>query len=78
MGLVGESRVILQSRGMAKRITDERLERMGYYVEGSDHVRDAIRHGIMALRRVKENPNLRNCWWWDGHSNTLRPLFGKE
>jgi hypothetical protein len=78
LGLLGESRVVLQSRTMAFRITDERLQRLGYYVEGSDHVRDAIRHGIMALRRVKENPSLRKIWWWDGHTDTLRPLFGER
>lgn len=78
MGLVDQTVLTLQSRGMAKRLTDERLERLGFYVEGSDHVRDAIRHGIMMLRRIKESPAMAKALWWDGHSNKLVPLFGSR
>lgn len=78
MGLVGETRLALQGRDMAKRMTDERLERLGFYVEGSDHIRDAIRHGIMMLRRIKESPAMAKTLWWDGHSNRLVPLFGSK
>lgn len=78
MGLVDETRLTLQNRGMAKRLTDERLQRLGFYVEGSDHVRDAIRHAIMMLRRIKESPEMAKSLWWDGHSSKLVPLFGAK
>lgn len=78
MGLVDQTVLSLQSRGMAKRITDERLERLGLYTEGSDHIRDATRHGIMMLRRIKESPAMAKALWWDGHSNKLVPLFGSR
>lgn len=52
-GECGDSRIILQNRQIAKEtMNDDRLRRSGYWVEGSDHIRDATKHAITALRRA--------------------------
>jgi len=71
---LGDATVTFQSRSLAfSTVTDERLQRWRLWVKGSDHVRAALRHGITALRRARENPEfaiqlwpsefLRNVWY---------------
>jgi hypothetical protein len=63
-GELGDATITLQDRGIAKQtMTDERLQRAGYYVRGSDHVRDATRHAITALRRARDSDELRDEMW---------------
>jgi len=72
-GKLGDASLTFQSRTLAfGTVTDERLKRWRLWVEGSDHIRAALRHGITALRRARENPEfairlwpsefLRNVW----------------
>lgn len=45
--------VHLQSSSDAKRtVTDERLKRWGFWVEGQPHARDALRHLLLFMREV--------------------------
>lgn len=68
-----DSRVIMQGRVIAKEtFTDERLKQAKYYVEGSDHIRDAIRHGLTALRRAKASAAFREQCWYDDSKSGLR------
>jgi hypothetical protein len=47
-----EGDLVMQSAANAKGvITDERLKHVGLY-RGNDHVRDAIRHGVLYMRKV--------------------------
>ena|SRR6266487_6726662 len=64
---LNDGRVVLQSRALAKQtVTDDRLKNVwGMWVEGSDHIRDATRHAITALRRAKEKPAFRDQLWAD-------------
>lgn len=43
-------------------MTDDRLKRLGFYERtvGKEHARDAVRHGITFLKRLKENHFLRS------------------
>ena len=55
---LGDATVHFQSRTLAfgsKATTDDKLKRYGMYVEGSDHIRAATKHAIIALRRAREN-----------------------
>jgi hypothetical protein len=53
-----------QGRTLAKgTATDDRLKAWGYYVPGPDHIRDATRHAITALRRVAQQPDLAAQFW---------------
>lgn len=61
--LFGDALLVMQSRGMAKRITDDRLHKAGLWTEGSNHERDATRHAIMALRRAKDKREFREQMW---------------
>jgi hypothetical protein len=62
--LFGDARLTMQGRTTAKTtMTDDRLRKSGYWVEGSDHERDAVRHAITALRRARENPSFRDQLW---------------
>jgi hypothetical protein len=47
-----QSRTLIHSKG----VSDERLKKLGLYVAGSDHIRDAIKHALVGLRRAAENP----------------------
>jgi hypothetical protein len=63
-GELGDATITLQDRGIAKQcMTDDRLKRNGYYVPGSDHVRDAVRHALTALRRARDSDELRDSMW---------------
>jgi hypothetical protein len=76
IGMAGDARIVLQGRTIAKgTVTDERLKRWGYWVEGSDHIRDAARHAITALRRARDNPEFRDEIWYDGTSKRPAPLL---
>lgn len=45
-------------------VTDERLENWGYYRrDGQEHARDADRHAITWLRKVKTKKKLREACW---------------
>jgi hypothetical protein len=62
--LFGAARLTMQGRTIAKTtMTDERLRKSGYWVEGSDHERDAVRHAFTALRRAREKPAFRDRLW---------------
>jgi hypothetical protein len=60
-----EVRVEVQGATDAKTtITDNRLKTWGLYVPGSDHARDAQRHGLLYLRRfsTQKATRLRAGW----------------
>jgi hypothetical protein len=64
LNMAGDSRVVLQGRTDAKNtFNDERLKAHGYYVPGPDHVRDAIRQALMALRRAAQSEEFRDELW---------------
>lgn len=53
-----------QMPSLGKRITDDRLQRWGYYKNDKRvHARDATRHALMFLRRAKKNDKLRQEAW---------------
>lgn len=61
MSLPPERHVFLQQASTAKTtITDERLKAIGFWAqtEGLVHARDAIRHGLTFLKRLKSQPKL--------------------
>jgi hypothetical protein len=64
-GELADAHIIMQSRGMAKSTaTDDRLKAWGLYDSHSgDHARDAMRHAITMVRRLKVKPELRNAFW---------------
>jgi|SRR5580698_9435146 hypothetical protein len=63
-GDLSDARVTFQSRVQAKQaLTDERLRALGLYVKGSEHVRDATRHALCALRRARQSSELRKEMW---------------
>jgi hypothetical protein len=66
-GELYDARIMLQSRGLAKSTaTDERLKAWGFYDEHyGPHARDATRHAITFLRRLRGNPELREQAWND-------------
>jgi len=63
--LMGESLIVMQGRTMAKQTaTDERLRAWGLYTHRTgDHIRDATRHAITAIRRAKSNQEFRDSMW---------------
>jgi len=62
--MLSDSTIHFQSRSLAfSTVTDERLHRWHLWVKGSDHVRAALKHGITALRRARENPHWANELW---------------
>lgn len=62
--LMNDARLVFQSRVMAKSTaTDARLKRWGLYRRGSDHIKDATRHAIVAIRRAKQDPELAEAFW---------------
>jgi hypothetical protein len=61
---LGDSSLSFQSRTLAfSTVTDDRLKRWRLWVSGSDHIRAALRHGITALRRARENPEFAEKLW---------------
>lgn len=63
---LGDATIHFQSRTLAfgsKATTDEKLKKYGLYVEGSDHIRAAIKHAIVALRRARENTQFAIALW---------------
>lgn len=61
---LADATVTFQNRSQAKQtITDERLHRSGYWVKGSDHIRDATRHAITALRRAADSEEFAEKLW---------------
>lgn len=61
MSLAPTRYVYLQSSSLAlTTITDERLKALGFWerTAGLVHARDAIRHGLTFLKRLKTNPKL--------------------
>jgi hypothetical protein len=64
LGKAGDSKLVLQDRSLAKSTaTDDRLRAWGLYEPGSDHIRDATRHAVTALRRAKAKPEFRDRLW---------------
>ena len=62
--MAGDARVVLQGRSDPKHTySDDRLKIHGYYVPGPDHIRDAIRQALMALRRASESEEFRDELW---------------
>ena len=43
-----------QSRSRKADFDDDRLKVLGFYTPGPDHRRDATRHGLVALKRIKK------------------------
>lgn len=60
---MGDSTLTFQSRSLAFRFTDERLQKHGIYVEGSKHIRAATKHAITGLRRSRENRDFALQLW---------------
>lgn len=61
--LLGDATLTFQGRTIAKSTaTDDRLKAWGLYVP-NDHIRDATRHAIVALRRARKDPALRTAMW---------------
>jgi hypothetical protein len=59
-------RICFQGRTTAKEaFTDDRLRAAGMYVPGSDHIRDATRHALTALRRAKKSKDFREALWFN-------------
>jgi hypothetical protein len=51
--------IYLQMPALAKStVTDERLKRWGFWERGSAHARDATRHAITFMRRMRSDPAL--------------------
>jgi hypothetical protein len=49
-----EGRCVYQLAAQAKSVfTDDRLRRRGFWIKGSAHCRDAARHALLAVRRIK-------------------------
>lgn len=48
-------------------ITDDKLRRWGLYAPGADHVRDATRHALLHLRRIRSagGTTFRDAFGWD-------------
>jgi len=62
--MVGDSRLVMQSRTMAKRVAnDQRLKAAGLWKPGSDHERDAERHIMTALKRARAKREFRDRLW---------------
>jgi hypothetical protein len=60
----GLHQLFFQQPATAKRIvTDQRLDRWGLYVPGSEHARDALRHAVTLLRRCSEKESMRDLAW---------------
>lgn len=71
--LTSDAKMVLQGRDIAKAsFTDERLEAAGVFLtrDQSDHERDALRHGLTALRRAKRSFKFR-CRMWDAKYSTF-------
>jgi hypothetical protein len=51
---------------MKKTITEERLRLWGLWKPGTEHGRDAQRHGLLFLRRFASQPLLRKRVGWEG------------
>jgi hypothetical protein len=61
---MGDATLHFQSRALAfGTATDERLHKWQLWVKGSDHIRAASRHAIVALRRAAENPEFAISLW---------------
>ncbi len=62
---IGDARLVMQGRTMAKSTaTDDRLRAWGLYADrAGDHVGDATRHAITAVRRAKDSRELRENMW---------------
>jgi len=59
-----DSRIVMQKRKLAKEtFTDERLHAAHMYTKGSDHIRDATRHALTALRRARADKEFRQVMW---------------
>ena len=70
-----DATVTLQGRTMAKQTaTDDRLHAWGLYIKGSDHIRDATRHAIVALRRARGKREFRDQLWL----SPTRPGAGRK
>jgi len=57
--------VQVQQPGERSIISDERLRLWGLWKPGSDHARDAQRHGLAFLRRFATQPALRKRVGWE-------------
>jgi hypothetical protein len=63
-GLLGDATLTFQNRSLAmSTVTDERLERWGFWVKGSTHIRAATKHAITALRRAADNEEFARKLW---------------
>ena len=62
---IGDARLVMQTRTMAKKTaTDERLKAWGLWQPSSaDHIRDAERHIVTALRRARQKREFRDRLW---------------
>lgn len=51
-GIIQPDDIVLQSTQVKRVVTDERLERWGFWVPGKPHARDALRHLLAFMREV--------------------------
>lgn len=60
---LGDATLTFQGRVIAKTTyTDERLKNLKLYV-ANDHIRDATRHALTAIRRARQNPEFAEELW---------------
>lgn len=57
-GKLGDSTLHYQSRTQKEctATSDQNMKRYGLYVKGSEHIRDAMKHAVVTLRRAAEDP----------------------
>jgi hypothetical protein len=64
MGKLNDATLTFQGRSIAKQtMTDDRLKSRNLYVPGSEHIRDAHRHALTALRRAREKKEFAVSLW---------------
>jgi len=59
------SEIIYQTPAMKTLCDNDALKRMGAYVRGQQHARDAIRHAMVYLKINRHLPTLRLGWDYD-------------
>lgn len=62
---MGDATLHFQSRTIkaGKGVSDDRLRKLGIYVEGSRHIRDATKHALHSLRRARESRSFALDLW---------------
>lgn len=71
-GVVRRRRLYEQTPADAKStVTDQRLRLWNMYKKGPPHARDATRHALLHLRRVRGRNQFKEVFGWDSEWDTL-------